>query len=182
MKYLSFLFLPMFVFVTPVFSEPSISLSDSGIGQISIETPFDIKAIKKLLPKLIVEESEGATEGESYPIIKISDKKGLLLIVNPGYDQSKIYSIVVKSNRVENELGPAIGDTFIKVYGKDISKITCSPGMEEMSGTVSCPDPNPKSQNIEYVFAGSWNGPDGAVPPVEVLNNWQISMIVWSPQ
>ncbi|HIB99665.1 TPA: DUF1131 family protein, partial [Candidatus Poribacteria bacterium] len=30
-------------------------------------------------------------------------------------------------------------------------------------------------------FAGKWHGPDGVLPPIEILRSWELSEIVWKP-
>jgi hypothetical protein len=46
-----------------------------------------------------------------------------------------------------------------------------------MSGTVSCPAPG--SKHVHYLFEGTWDGPDGKLPPREILRGWTLRAIFW---
>ncbi|EBE3493299.1 DUF1131 family protein, partial [Salmonella enterica] len=35
------------------------------------------------------------------------------------------------------------------------------------------------SQHISYVFSGEWSGPEGLMPPDDVLKNWDVRKIIW---
>ena len=35
--------------------------------------------------------------------------------------------------------------------------------------------------NIRYVFAGSWDGPAGMAPPPDVMRNWIMWALLWTP-
>ena len=48
-----------------------------------------------------------------------------------------------------------------------------------MSGRVICQDP--KSDRVQYVFKGVYDGPDGEAPAFEILKNWKTAQIVWKP-
>ncbi len=127
----------------------AITLSEAGVGPINGKTPFSQQSVQKLLPNLKVSRGISTTEGEDFPILKVSDKNGLLFTINPDSDGKRIYSIVFEKDRVANSLGHRTGQTYKEVYGGRSAE--CIPGEEERSGTVFCLDPD--SKHIGYQFA-----------------------------
>lgn len=152
----------------------AITVSDRGVGPINKDTPFDRKAIQKLLPDLKVKKGVSSTEGEEFPILLVSDSKGLLFTINPA-GEKRIFSVVLEKDRVTNELGHKTGQSYKQVFQGKPGK--CYAGMEEYSGTVLCDATN--SEHVKYLFEGKWDGFDGQVPPQKVLSGWKITRIVW---
>ncbi|MFH1259165.1 MAG: DUF1131 family protein [Elusimicrobiota bacterium] len=163
--------------------KPKIVISDKGVGPINEKTLFEYAEIQRLFPGLVVKKVEdgGGFEDMGFPIINVLDKGQTLITINPvngNNDDKRIYSVVVKSNLVENSLGAKIGSTYAQIYKSGISS-NCKPGMEQDSGTIIDQDPN--SKHVRYVFEGEWNGEDGSIPPFEVLKTWKITEIIWNP-
>ncbi|HIC18433.1 TPA: DUF1131 family protein [Candidatus Poribacteria bacterium] len=98
--------------------------------------------------------------------------------INPTSDYQRIFSVGIKSKTVKNELGANLGSTYHAVYGNQLDT-NCPPGVGEQSGKVICFALG--SKRIMYVFAGKWHGPDGVLPPIEILRSWELSEIVWKP-
>ncbi len=90
-----------------------------------------------------------------------------------GFDSVEIASGV----RVGN-LGVRHGDTYHQVYGA-VASSDCAPGGEEQSGQVICPAPS--APQVSLVFDGDWAGPDGELPPPEVLRAWTVERLIWRP-
>lgn len=155
-----------------------LTISDKGLGEITATTRFDKKEIQGHLPGYVVKSDTSSTEGEEFPVLVVLDHKSILATINPTEDEKKIFSIRVTSNKISNALGPRIGMKFSSIYGSTVPK-SCSAGMEELSGAVICQDP--KSEHILYVFNGKYDGPDGAIPDISALINFQITEIVWRP-
>ncbi|HEY8099585.1 MAG TPA: DUF1131 family protein [Burkholderiaceae bacterium] len=164
-----------FAFAENAATPPVITVSDAGVGPINAKTPFNQKAIQKLLPTLNVTKSVGSSEGEEFPVLEVSDKNGLLFTINSS--EKKIFSVVFEKDRVTNELGHKIGERYEKVYKNGSGK--CTAGLGEYSGSVFCSAPG--SKHINYVFDGQWNGSESEVPPLKILNGWTISAIFWKP-
>lgn len=156
--------------------EQAMTVSERGVGPINKNTPFDRKAIQKLLPHLEVKEGVSSTEDEEFPVLLVSDGKGLLFTIIPA-GKKKIFSVVLENDRVSNELGHKMGQSYKQVFQGKPGQ--CYAGLEEYSGTVLCGAPN--SEHLNYLFEGEWNGPDGQVPPQKILNGWKISSVVWKP-
>lgn len=115
------------------------------------------------------------TEGESYPTILVSDKSGLVLTITPDSNLSNIFSIFTQNTDVKNYLGIKIKTKFKNVFPKD--KYKCFAGSEENSGKVYCLAPN--SKQLTFEFVGSWAGPDGTLPPLDILQEYKIDKIFW---
>jgi hypothetical protein len=156
----------------------NITISEMGLGPINGDSPFNRDSIQKLLPTFVVEDGRGATEGEEFPTIRVSDKYGTVAVINPQADHKRISSVVVEAPRVRNELGPRLGWIYSQIYRADVTG-KCSPGMEEMSGTVLCLDPT--SEHVYYLLLGQWDGPNGAIPPTNILGRWAVNAIIWKP-
>jgi Protein of unknown function (DUF1131) len=158
-------------------AQDSIAITEDGVGPINASTPFDLKTVQKLMPGLKVKRGTSFTEGEEFPILKVSDLKVVLFTIIPDDNGRKIFSIVTKSNRVKNSFGVKIGDMHVGVFGDKAGD--CSPGMEEYAGTVSCLAP--RSKHVHYIFVGKWDGSDNEIPPQEVFKSWTVSEIFWKP-
>jgi hypothetical protein len=158
--------------------KPIEMLSTDGVGPINAQTPFNLHDITTAFPNLSVEQRQMYAEGEAYPVIEVSKDAKPLIVVNSDAKREKVYSVMVKSNLIGNKLGHSIGMTFADVYAYGQTE-ECAPGAEELSGKVLCYAP--KTGNILYLFSGIWNGPDGQVPPKDVLAGWKLEGMVWKP-
>ncbi len=153
-------------------AQTALRIGEGVVGGITKKTPFDATTIRGLFPQMKVTylQSESA---ESVSTLRIRDKSDEVIVVYPKSGGKKIHSVVVLSNAFKNTLGPRIGDTFEAAFGKQ--KYQCAAGTESMSGYVICSAP--KSTTIKYVFSGTWNGPDGKLPPANILKKWTIEQI-----
>jgi hypothetical protein len=149
-----------------------------GVGPLNRNTKFDHLEVQNLLSGFKVKNSTSATEGEEFPILQVYDKKTLLLTIYPNRasDNKTIRSIVIKNNVVKNNQGPKLGAAFKEVY-PSLENGNCRTAIEEIAGYVFCYAPT--SKNIVYLFAGKWDGPDKAMPPYDILQNWKIISIAW---
>ncbi|SUH35915.1 lipoprotein [Salmonella enterica subsp. enterica] len=53
----------------------------------------------------------------------------------------------------------------------------CEPVSSDSHTSVECKAEG--SQHISYVFSGEWSGPEGLMPPDDVLKNWDVRKIIW---
>ncbi len=158
--------------------KPIEMLSVDGIGPINRNTPFNLHDITMAFQGLNVAQRTNYAEGREYPVITVSQDLKPLLTINPDAKQEKIFSVMVSDNLIGNGLGHALGSRFNEVYAYGATE-ECRAGAEELSGKVLCYAP--KTGNVLYLFGGTWNGPDGSVPPKDVLANWQIEGMIWKP-
>lgn len=167
--------------------DPSIShaprieiiLSSSGdrLGPITAGTRFSAAELRSLFPGATVTEAAGATEGEPYPTLRVAEGQAPLLELR-STDGSRIHSVEIMAGAAVGNLGVRHGDTYARVFGADMSP-DCVPGTEEQSGQVICPAPS--SSHVSLVFDGVWEGPDGELPPPDVLRAWTVEREIWRP-
>jgi Protein of unknown function (DUF1131) len=156
-----------------------IVLSPAGdrLGPITARTPFSAAELRSLFAGAVVTEATDASEGELYPMLRIADGDRTLLEIRSA-DGKAIYSVeIMPGARVDN-LGVRHGETYAQVFGAG-PHAACEPGVEEQSGQIICPAP--ATSHVSLVFDGSWDGPDGELPPPEELQGWTVQRIVWRP-
>ena len=163
-------------------SEPSsgnrINLSSNKIGPITAKTPFNIHHITQAFHGLNISQQTSFQKGEAYPVIRVAKGAKTLMTINPTSDQKGIYSIVIEDNLIHNQLGHRLSTQFSDIYSfGNVEK--CLAGKEELSGKTICYAPN--ARNILYIFTGRWNGPNGEIPPEDVLSTWTLDAIIWKP-
>ncbi|MGL1932223.1 MAG: DUF1131 family protein [Desulfotalea sp.] len=173
---LTFTILVLFTACTAI-ADSSITIQEQSVGPISKETPFDVVQLKSIFPNYEVKQDVGMTEGMEYPIILISDESGILLTLKPDDAEQSIYNIFTERSDIPNHLGISIDSKYQKVFQNMNNE--CFPGQEESTGYVYCLAP--KSEHIYLEFRGDWDGPDGVMPPMNVLNKYIIKRIIWMP-
>ena len=157
----------------------AIVLSTDGVGKINASTPFNIHLITQIFNGLNVSQQTNFQEGEAYPVMRVAKGAKTLMTINPTTDHKSIYSIVIEDNLIRNHLGHRLSTKFSSIYSYDhVEK--CLAGQEELSGKTICYAPNVR--NILYIFTGRWDGPDGEIPPEDVLATWTLDAIIWKPQ
>jgi hypothetical protein len=158
--------------------KPVEMLSVDGIGPINAQTPFNLHDITAAFQGFNVSQHTNYTEGQQYPVIEVAKDLKTLLVINPDVKQEKIFSVMVQDNLIGNRLGHSIGMAFADIYAYGQTE-ECAAGAEELSGKVLCYAP--KTGNILYQFGGSWSGPNGTVPPKDVLAGWKMESMIWKP-
>lgn len=153
-------------------------LSVDGVGPINANTPFNLKMLNEAFQGLNVTQETRFAEGDPYQMITVRQRAKLLLSINADHDQTGIFSVVVEDNAIGNRLGHRIGTKFVDIYTFGQMQ-ECAPGAEEWSGKVLCYAPD--TGNILYLFEGAWDGPDGKLPPMDVLADWTMAAMVWKP-
>lgn len=157
-----------------------IIISAAGVGPINAAIPFNIHQITLAFDEYSVTEYTKFKRGEETPVIRISENGTPLIIVNPDTKGDNIFSVIINSKKVGNALGHEIGNRYQDIYNYE-NKEPCMSGTDnELSGKVLCIAP--KTENIIYQFSGQWDGPDGEVPPIEILSEWKLESIIWKPQ
>jgi hypothetical protein len=161
--------------------KPVFMLSTAGVGPINADTPFNLRKITAAFEayRLSVEQLKTFSEGEAYPVMRISDKGEVLMLINPDVKRENVFSVMVKDNRIGNTLNHKIGQLYGDIYRYGQIE-ECAPGVEELSGKVLCYAP--KTGNILYLFSGEWDGPDDQTPPAYVLSEWKLEGMIWKPK
>ena len=152
----------------------TLAVSDRGIGAISDDTPFTRQAIAEALPSFEIREESIEGEGGLYKVI-IASKDGAEALRFYGYET------VVRADDSDPAIpavdGIRIGAVFSDVY-RDDGKIACEPGMEIFAGDAVCLAPG--FESVALILSGSWDGPDGELPPLSVLSDWEVATIIWN--
>lgn len=162
-------------------ADSRLMFSANGVGPINAKTPFNLRQITAAFDSygLGVEEYKTFAEGSPYPVIRVSAKADVLMIINPDVTRQRVFSVMVKDNRVGNTFNHRIGQRYGDIYSYGQTE-ECSPGAEELSGQVLCYAP--RSNNVLYLFNGNWDGADNQVPPNYVLSEWTLAAMIWKPK
>lgn len=159
----------------PVAEAKPLVVTAQGVGGITAATAFTAEAIGAALPGLQVKTATGASEGQSFKLFQ-AQRGGTTVVTLLGTDGGKVTRAVVADASVTGPGNTRVGQVLSNVYG-DSGMPKCVAGQEESSGKVLCPAPG--ASNVMLVFAGAWNGPDGQLPPGDVLAKWTVQSIVW---
>jgi len=159
-------------------SRSNIILSTDGVGPINASTPFNMHQVTLAFQDYSVTEYTQFQDGNSAPIIRVSEDGKPLLLINPDEEHKNIFSIFVMSNKIGNSLGHQIGSAYNEIYNYGETE-PCIAGSEEFTGRVLCMAP--EASNILYVFSGEWDGPKKEVPPTAILSAWTLNTIIWRP-
>jgi hypothetical protein len=158
-------------------TEVTLSPSGDRLGPITAGTPFSAAALQTLFPAATVREATGHTEGEAYPLLEVIEDQAVLLELRSA-DGSRVHSVEILAAARVGNLGVRHGATYAEVFGGE-PRPNCVPGIEEQSGQVVCRAPS--SGHVSLVFGGGWVGPDGELPPPEVLRDWTVERVIWQP-
>ena len=154
----------------------SLVITADGVGGLTRDTPYDVAAVGLALPGYDAAEGERSSEGIAYPVIEVSRGGELVMTVEGTEDGTTIDRIWIEKHDNNDGLGFPIGAATTDIF-PDGAPTDCLPGVEENSGSAFCPAPS--APNLAYVLDGEWDGPDGTIPPADVLNTWQLRTMYW---
>lgn len=148
-------------------------------GPFDPSTPYSQEAIAERLPDYQLVESELSTEGIPYPVTMAipegTDSPVIVVAGIPGSDL--IFAVAVREQRkVANPAG-RIGQTYGEAR---FDGMACWPGAEERSGDIVCIDPRNAAVGY-WLRPEGYQGPDGELPPADVLADAVIYEIRWTP-
>lgn len=151
--------------------------SSTALGPITTETVFSITSISGHLPGYEVTLDEWSAEGETYPVILARAASGDVdsLVFLPSMEGNSVASVLIRQNGLVDNV------VNISAHGSDlgIDLADCLAGMEERSGQVVCSDPAQPS--VRYWLTIDFAGPDGMLPPQDVIAAGTITEISWQP-
>lgn len=157
-------------------SHGNIFVSELGVGGITEGTLFNKNVIEDALSGLNITREELATEDEKFAVFKAYKNDQLIITIIPNLLKKNIASVWIVNDLVRNEQGYTLGNQYQKIYTEKVNA-ECKPGIEEFSANVICFAPSKKQ--IKYLFEGKWDGPDGELPPYNVLKFWRLIKIIW---
>lgn len=155
---------------------PAPVVSSAGVGGVTRATAFDREAIAAALPGFEVRETTSSTQGAPPRAFEATRNGRLALTVfenGPG----TVGRVVVTDPGIPTINNVRVGTTLSNAYG-NTGMPDCVPGIEDAAGRVLCPAPG--LAGVRLVFSGTWDGPDGQLPPGDVLTNWTVESIVWN--
>ncbi|MEE9326388.1 MAG: DUF1131 family protein [Cocleimonas sp.] len=158
--------------------EKSIVLSADGIGPINATTSFNMHQLTLAFSDYNVVEEVNYQDGNSFPIIRISEGVKTIMTVIPDTSRQNIYSVMIEDNIVTNNLGHHLGSLYSNIYAYGQTE-ECQAGTDDMAGKVLCYAP--KTPNILYIFKGSGNT-DSNMPSADVLQGWGLESVIWRPK
>jgi hypothetical protein len=187
----------LMIFVSSLaFSQPdaqkvndALMFTNHGVGQIDHNTLFVKDRIEKLFPDFLIEVSQDGVEDTTFPIFLVKHNSEVFLTIYPDIEtNTKIDRILSESPKSHTQSGMVVGTSYAKLFPakaevkeKGKSKVNCLPGMEQDSGKVFCQDLD--EPNLWYVLSGpGWEGPDGQVPPKQIIKNWKVVALIWKNQ
>ena len=104
----------------------------------------------------------------------VGDGEELAQII--GNRGSTVLQIMALSNQVRTERNFSFGASYADIYGQANAKV-CIAGEEEEAGKVICQAP--QAPHIFYIFTGTWDGPDGTLPPADIVRSWRVDQFGW---
>lgn len=152
----------------------SLSVSEQGVGHVGADTAMNETAIADGLNgnyRLVRGMRIVAGQPVSYFEAFRDDKTALLI----NGENGKVSRIEVLDNDIATDSGVTLGTPFSKLYSKAFG--ACAPGTGLEAQVVECKAPG--STHVNYQFSGEWRGPEGLIPPDDILKNWTLTKIVW---
>lgn len=156
----------------------AIQVSDSGVGGINAGTPLSEAVINDALNgDYRLRGGMGMDHDRVTAFYQALDGDQIKLVVS-GNPKSSVQKVEVLDDAIASAWGVKLGDTFAQHYSKAFE--ACQPGQGDDAGSVECVAP--QSRHVSYLFSGDWSGPEGLIPPDDILRAWRVSKIVWHAQ
>ncbi len=159
-------------------AQDDLKLGVEGLGEIDASTPFDAQTLRTIERSIDWRRTRRATES-GYQEVIVGTRRGRKLVTLISDGRGRIAAIEIDNSQIGNWLGPRVGEAH-RPLQQNLQLGSCRTGQETHSGSVLCTAA--ETDRITYVFSGRWNGPDGQVPPDQVLNGWTISRMIWKPE
>ncbi|WP_436876747.1 RpoE-regulated lipoprotein [Siccibacter turicensis] len=151
----------------------SLEVTEQGVGDLSGTTPLEESAITDALGSDYRVRSGMKTDnGNIVRYFEALKDDQLALVVN---GDTTVRRVEVLDKDVPTESGVSIGTPFTDLYDKAYGN--CQSASDTQSKSVSCKAPG--SEHIHYLFSGPWSGPEGLMPPDDVLKRWSVERIIW---
>ncbi|QTF09789.1 RpoE-regulated lipoprotein [Brenneria izadpanahii] len=156
----------------------SIQVTDTGVGAINAGTPLSESILREALDNNYrLRSGMGSNNGQLVAFYQALDGNDVKLVIS-GEPKSHVRKVEVMDAAIDSEWGVKIGDAFSSAYSKAFG--SCQPGQGDDAQSVECVAP--QSKHVSYLFSGEWNGPEGLMPPDDILKDWRVSKIVWHAQ
>jgi len=147
------------------------------LGPFHADLPLTVDALEAALPDFSARLEQRSVEGEAYDVVVLSHEVGGAPVfeVSASWQSQSLADVKIYEAGHIAGLRADIGDSF---SASGFEPADCFSGMEEMSGRVSCMDE--RYPGLIYWFDPSpYDGPDGEIPPISVLNDANLFMMHW---
>lgn len=163
----------------PARAADDVVLTERGLGALAAGTTLDLAKAAAVSPRFDAVAFEAGSEGMAMPGVALVNRKGVRVAeaVYAG-EGGPLYRITVLRKAIPNSNGHRVGDAFADVVPAAEVASRCVAGAEEFSGSAICFEG--ADSNLGVVFAGRWDGPDGTLPPAEVLAGWKARALIWA--
>ena len=151
----------------------SLTVTEQGVGGITGATPLQESAINNgLNGDYRLRQGMRGEQGGVVTFWQALDDNDVKLTFS---GKDTVSRIEVTDAKIASADGTRIGDAFSEHYQKAFGH--CQAASGEGAAAVLCQAPN--SQHVSYLYQGKWAGPEGLIPPDDVLKKWQVSKIIW---
>ncbi|MGL5007222.1 MAG: DUF1131 family protein [Plesiomonas sp.] len=158
------------------FRSDSTVINGEQVLGITQDTPLTADTIQeKLGDQYQVRTGMQMQNGEVQPYAEALRDNQRALVLS-GKSKDKIDSITIYSPKIETEWGTHVGSVFVDIYPKALGA-HCRVGIADEQSAVICQAP--QAQQIHYIFSGQWSGPQGLLPPDDVLRTWKVQQMIW---
>nr|WP_236886979.1 RpoE-regulated lipoprotein [Dickeya chrysanthemi] len=156
-----------------------LTVSDAGVGEINAATPMLESALEQALDGDY--RLRGGMETRNGKLVSIYEalKDDSVRLEISGAPKGQVKQVAVMDKAIASEWGVKIGDEFSSLYSKAFG--VCQPG-QGLADARSVECVAPQGKHVSYLFSGDWNGPEGLMPPDDILKSWKVSKIVWHAQ
>lgn len=152
----------------------SAGVTEQGVGGITGTTALSEQAISDALGgNYRLRSGMKAHDGNIVHYFEALRGDTLAMVING--DSGTVSRVDVLDDEITAVDGAKIGATFNTLYDKAYGH--CQAATSDESNVVECKAKD--SQHISYQFSGSWQGPQGLMPPDDTLKNWTLSKIIW---
>ncbi len=154
----------------------TLELTENGLGGLGSGTAYSVEGVSEALPDYAVTAENYYAEGDPYPMIVVRDGDKVIAEVLPRFEMEEMVGgIVVKVDDIIFDERVSLG---MKYADLSVAPQDCVAGLEERSGLALCRDGN--VPHVGLIFGGDYAGPDGMLPPAEVLATFTVQEITWS--
>ena len=155
-------------------SEPIIQMTSSGIGPIGAGTPYSEQTIGQALPGFELGNVTTMSEGEVRHLLAAFRGGMQQLQFEPGGANGLIGRVHLVGQEAAGPNGERIGMTYDESGGRSLD---CAAGSGDWTGMAICKTIDTR---LAYVYAPEgYNGPDGQLPPRDVLVKSRLVRIIW---
>ncbi len=154
----------------------TLKLTENGLADLGSGTAYSVEAVSAALPGYAVTAENYYAEGDPYPMIVVREGDRVIAEVLPRFEMEEMVGgVVVKTADIVFDERVSLGMTYADM---SVAPQDCVAGLEERSGLALCRDG--KVPHVGLIFGGDYAGPDGELPPADVLATFTVQEITWS--